>query len=65
MVKNNIPEEFFLDISGLKKHPVLNRPLLKDYTIDETTIASKRWKRQCLSAYKNWIQGRYRYSFKI
>jgi hypothetical protein len=51
MVKNNIPEEFFLEISGLKKHPVLNRPLLKNYTIDETTIAAKRWKRQRLSAH--------------
>lgn len=55
MAKNNIPEEFFLDISGLKKHPVLNRPLLKNYTIDESTIAAKRWKGQRISTYKNWI----------
>jgi len=55
MVKNNIPEEFFLEISGLPKHPVLNRPLLKNYTIDETTIASKRWQRQRLPAHKDWL----------
>jgi len=55
MIKNNAPEEFFLEISGLPKHPVLNRSLLKNYTIDESIIAAKRWQGQRISAYKDWL----------
>jgi len=55
MVKNNTPEEFFLDISGLQEHPVLNRPLLKHYKLDESTIAPKRWQGQRIPAHKDWL----------
>lgn len=65
MAKNNTPEEFFLRISGLQKHPTLNRPLLKNYAIDESIIMVKRWKRQRISTYKNWLQRRRRLSSEI